>query len=104
MTQPSAAGAKRAPLVLLVAGEASGDLRGAELVGELRKLRPDVRVTGDLQHRDGRVREIGGDGRLHRMVAEMPLRKAFGYATQVRSITRGTASYSLRYLEHRAVQ
>lgn len=61
-------------------------------------------VTGDLQHRDGRVREIGGDGRLHRMVAEMPLRKAFGYATQVRSITRGTASYSLRYLEHRVLK
>ena len=32
--------------VLLVAGEASGDLRGAELVGELRALRPDVRVIG----------------------------------------------------------
>lgn len=40
------ASAKRAPLVLLVAGEASGDLRGAELVGEIRALRPDVRVTG----------------------------------------------------------
>jgi lipid-A-disaccharide synthase len=32
--------------VLLVAGEASGDLRGAELVGALRELVPDVRVTG----------------------------------------------------------
>jgi len=38
--------APRPPLVLLVAGEASGDLRGAELIGELKKLRPDVRVTG----------------------------------------------------------
>jgi len=38
-------GARR-PTVLLVAGEASGDLRGAELVGELRALRPDVRVVG----------------------------------------------------------
>jgi len=36
----------RRPTVLLVAGEASGDLRGAELVGELRALRPDVRVIG----------------------------------------------------------
>jgi lipid-A-disaccharide synthase len=34
------------PTVLLVAGEASGDLRGAELVAELRALRPDVRVIG----------------------------------------------------------
>jgi lipid-A-disaccharide synthase len=46
VTQGAAAPAKKAPLVLLVAGEASGDLRGAELIGELRKLRPDVRVTG----------------------------------------------------------
>ena len=41
-----AAGAARAPTVLLVAGEASGDLRGAELVHALRALRPDVRVVG----------------------------------------------------------
>ena len=58
MTQPSAARAKKAPLVLLVAGEASGDLRGAELVGELRKLRPDVRVTGVG---GDRLREAGMD-------------------------------------------
>lgn len=32
--------------VLLVAGEASGDLRGAELVRELRELVPDVEVIG----------------------------------------------------------
>lgn len=32
--------------VLLVAGEASGDLRGAELVAALREIRPGVRVLG----------------------------------------------------------
>ena len=47
MTDPAAApGPGTAPLVLLVAGEASGDLRGAELLGEIRKLRSDVSVTG----------------------------------------------------------
>jgi lipid-A-disaccharide synthase len=34
------------PRVLLVAGEVSGDLRGAELVDELRRLVPEVRVAG----------------------------------------------------------
>ena len=34
------------PRILLVAGEASGDLRGAELVRELRKRVPDVEVNG----------------------------------------------------------
>jgi lipid-A-disaccharide synthase len=38
--------AARRPLVLLVAGEASGDLRGAELVAALRALVPEVRVVG----------------------------------------------------------
>lgn len=41
-----AQGRVRPPTVLLVAGEASGDLRGAELVTALRALRPDVRVVG----------------------------------------------------------
>ena len=43
MTEPRAA---RRPTVLLVAGEASGDLRGAELIEALRAIRPDVRVIG----------------------------------------------------------
>ncbi|MEW6273212.1 MAG: lipid-A-disaccharide synthase, partial [Thermodesulfobacteriota bacterium] len=45
---PAGAAAQRAtrPTVLLVAGEASGDLRGAELVRALRDLVPDVRVVG----------------------------------------------------------
>lgn len=34
------------PRVLLVAGEASGDLRGAELVRELRARRPEVEIVG----------------------------------------------------------
>ena len=34
------------PSVLLVAGEASGDLHGAHLVEALRRLRPDLRVRG----------------------------------------------------------
>jgi lipid-A-disaccharide synthase len=34
------------PRILLVAGEASGDLRGAELVRELRAILPDVEVFG----------------------------------------------------------
>lgn len=46
MAAPSEAGDPRPPTVLVVAGEASGDLRGAELVGELRGLVPGLRVTG----------------------------------------------------------
>lgn len=58
-------------------------------------------VTGDIQSRDGQVKEIGGDGRIHTLKAEIPLRKIFGYATGVRSISKGTALYSLKLLGFR---
>ena len=40
------AGAASSPWILLVAGEASGDLRGAELVEELRRRVPGARISG----------------------------------------------------------
>ena len=58
-------------------------------------------VTGDIQARDGKVKEIGGDGRIHTFKAEVPLRKIFGYATGVRSISKGTALYSLKLIGFR---
>lgn len=59
-------------------------------------------VTGDIQARGGKVKEIGGDGRIHTFKADVPLRKIFGYATGVRSISKGTALYSLKLLGYRA--
>ena len=58
-------------------------------------------VTGDIQSRDGHVKEIGGDGKTHFLKAEVPLRKIFGYATGVRSISKGTALYSMKLLGYR---
>ena len=58
-------------------------------------------VTGDIQARDGKVKEIGGDGKTHFLKADIPLRKIFGYATGVRSISKGTALYSMKLLGYR---
>ncbi len=58
-------------------------------------------ITGDIQSRDGKVKEIGGDGRTHFLKADIPLRNIFGYATNVRSISKGTALYSLKLLGYR---
>lgn len=58
-------------------------------------------VTGDIQSRDGKVKEIGGDGKTHFLKADIPLRKIFGYATGVRSISKGTALYSMKLLGYR---
>ena len=60
-------------------------------------------VTGDIQARDGKVKEIGGDGKTHFLKAEVPLRKIFGYATGVRSISKGTALYSMKLLGYRPI-
>lgn len=60
-------------------------------------------VTGDIQSRDGKVKEIGGDGKTHFLKAEVPLRKIFGYATGVRSISKGTALYSMKLLGYRPI-
>jgi elongation factor G len=59
-------------------------------------------VTGDIQSRDGKVKEIGGDGKTHFLKADVPLRKIFGYATGVRSISKGTALYSMKLLGYRS--
>ena len=58
-------------------------------------------VPGDIQSRDGKVKEIGGDGRTHFLKADVPLRNIFGYATGVRSISKGTALYSMKLLGYR---
>ena len=60
-------------------------------------------VTGDIQSRDGKVKEIGGDGKTHFLKADIPLRKIFGYATGVRSISKGTALYSMKLLGYREI-
>lgn len=60
-------------------------------------------VTGDIQSRDGKVKEIGGDGKTHFLKADVPLRKIFGYATGVRSISKGTALYSMKLLGYRPI-
>ncbi len=60
MSQPGASRAWEAPVhparVLLVAGEASGDLHGADLVAALRRRLPDVEISGIGGER---LRELG---------------------------------------------
>lgn len=52
-------------------------------------------VTNDIQARQGKIKEIGGDGKTHSLLAEVPLKEFFGYSTAVRSISKGTAVYDL---------
>ena len=52
-------------------------------------------ILGDLSSRRGQIRKIEGQGDTQVASAHVPLSEVFGYATQLRSITQGRASYSM---------
>ena len=47
------------------------------------------------------VSRVESDGKTHFLKADVPLRKIFGYATGVRSISKGTALYSMKLLGYK---
>ena len=52
-------------------------------------------VLGDLNGRRGRIKEMERRDVAHIIHAEVPLAGLFGYATSLRSLTRGRASYTM---------
>jgi elongation factor G len=58
-------------------------------------------VMGDLSSRRGHILGMEGKGTSQAVVANVPLAEMFGYATQLRSMTSGRATYSME-LDHYA--
>ncbi|HSL25785.1 MAG TPA: elongation factor G [Acidimicrobiia bacterium] len=54
-------------------------------------------VVGDLSARRGKVGEMGQRGNARTVRAQVPLAEMFGYATDLRSLTQGRASYSMQF-------
>ena len=52
-------------------------------------------VMGDLSARRGMIQETGERGNAKTIQAEIPLATMFGYATALRSLTQGRASFSM---------
>ena len=52
-------------------------------------------VLGDLNSRRGTVLDMSQRGDMQLVHARVPLAKLFGYATSIRSLTKGRASYSM---------
>jgi len=52
-------------------------------------------VMGDLSSRRGMIKDTGSRGLAKTILAEVPLAAMFGYATELRSLTQGRASYSM---------
>ena len=54
-------------------------------------------VIGDLNRRRGRVNELAERGNAKVITAHVPLSEMFGYATDVRSMTQGRATYTMQF-------
>jgi elongation factor G len=54
-------------------------------------------VIGDLNRRRGRVHGMEARGNAQVITAHVPLSEMFGYATDVRSMTQGRATYTMQF-------
>ena len=52
-------------------------------------------VVGDINSKRGQVEEMRERGQMKVIDAKVPLSEMFGYATQLRSMTQGRASYAM---------
>jgi elongation factor G len=57
-------------------------------------------VLADLSTRDGVIRKIDADGRNSIIFLEIPLENVFGYATLLRSLSKGMGVFVLTYEKH----
>jgi elongation factor G len=60
-------------------------------------------LIGDLNRRRGRISEIDSRNGLSQIRAEVPLAEMFGYATDMRSLSKGRASFSMEPLQFEEV-
>ncbi len=60
-------------------------------------------VIGDLNSRRGQIEEMGDRGQAKIVSAKVPLANMFGYATSLRSMTQGRASYSMEFAYYNEV-
>jgi elongation factor G len=54
-------------------------------------------VLGDLNARRGQIEDVGFRGQQRVVTAKVPLRRMFGYSTDLRSATQGRANYSMQF-------
>jgi len=60
-------------------------------------------VVGDLNSKRAKILEMIDRGNMKVILAEVPLAEMFGYATSLRSMTQGRASYSMEFLNYQEV-
>ncbi|MBI2426616.1 MAG: elongation factor G [Candidatus Kerfeldbacteria bacterium] len=60
-------------------------------------------VIGDLNAKRGQINEMTDRGNMKVIDAEVPLAEMFGYATSLRSMTQGRASYTMEFQKYAEV-
>ncbi|MDZ4221799.1 MAG: elongation factor G, partial [Patescibacteria group bacterium] len=60
-------------------------------------------VVGDLNSKRAKILEMNDRGQMKVIIAEVPLSEMFGYATSLRSMTQGRASYAMEFLNYQEV-
>ena len=60
-------------------------------------------VNGDLSSRRGRIEGMVQKGVNQEINAKVPLGHIFGYATNLRTLTRGTATFTMTFDHYQAV-
>jgi elongation factor G len=61
-------------------------------------------VLGDLNARSGKILKMENKGVIQVISALIPLRKTFGYSTQLRSLTQGRATFSMKFSHYDSLQ
>jgi elongation factor G len=54
-------------------------------------------VIGDLKQRRAHILDIGTSGSMRLAKARVPLRMMFGYSTDLRSLTKGRATFTMAF-------
>jgi elongation factor G len=60
-------------------------------------------VMGNVSSKRGIIQEQGTRGLTKFIKAKIPLGEMFGYATELRSMTQGRASYSMEFADYQKV-
>ncbi len=60
-------------------------------------------VMGDISAKRGVIQEMGDRGIAKTVKAKIPLASMFGYATELRSMTQGRASYTMEFADYAKV-
>jgi elongation factor G len=60
-------------------------------------------VVGDLNSRRGRIHGMEPRGQMQVIRAEVPVAQMFGYATALRSMTQGRATYTMQFAHYQEV-